>query len=309
MTLLAVENLSIRVAGGLAVDGVSFDLEPGEVLALLGESGAGKSLTGAALVGLLPTGAALAGGRILLDGDRLDGLDERGWRRLRGRRVGAVFQDPATALDPLQRIGRQLAETLRHHLPLPRAQLAERIGDWLAAVGLPPDRARAYPHELSGGMRQRVAIALAMAPHPEVLVADEPTTALDMPLRAQVAALLRRLALRQRAAVLLISHDLRTVAAAADRVAVMYAGRLVEIGPVALLQSPRHPYTAALLASLPDLDRRRDRLAAIDGTMPAPGAVPAGCAFAPRCPRADARCISTQPALTDGVACWHRLDG
>ena len=304
MSLLAVEDLAIRVPGGLAVDGVSFTLAPGEVLGLMGESGAGKSLTGAALLGLLPAGAALAGGRIQFDGARLDLLAEAGWRRLRGRRIGAVFQDPATALDPLQRVGAQLAETLRHHGKPPSARL-DVVGAWLAAVGLPAERARAYPHELSGGMRQRVAIALALCPGPDVLVADEPTTALDMPLRGQVAGLLRRLARAQRASVLLISHDVRSVAAAADRVAVMYAGRLAEIGPAEqVLRAPAHPYTRALLASVPGLDARVDRLAATPGAMPPPGAVPPGCAFAPRCARADAACLR-RPPLVAGVACWH----
>jgi len=299
MTLLAVEDLAIDVPGGRAVDGVSFLLEPGEVLALIGESGAGKSLTGSAIVGLLPAAARVGGGRILLDGERIDDLHEDDWQGLRGKRISAVFQDPMAALNPLQRIGAQLSETLQTHHPAAGKVLRERIGDWLDAVGLPRERVRAFPHELSGGMRQRVALALALCPSPELLVADEPTTALDAPLRVQMAALMRRLAARQGTAMLLISHDLHTVAAAADRVAVMYAGRILEHGPAAeVLRAPAHPYTVALLASLPGNGPRRSRLASIPGQMPLPGARPSGCAFHPRCASVAARCRAERPELT-----------
>jgi peptide/nickel transport system ATP-binding protein len=306
MTLLAVEDLAIEVPGGRAVDGFSLSLAPGEVLGLIGESGAGKSLAGSAIVGLLPAAARVAAGRILLDGERIDDLHEEDWEELRGKRISAVFQDPVAALDPLQRIGAQLAETLRTHHPFTGKVLRERVGDWLDAVGLSRERAGAYPHELSGGMRQRVALALALCPAPELLVADEPTTALDAPLRVQMAALLRRLAGRQGTAVLLISHDLHTVAAAADRVAVMYAGRIIEVGPVEdVLRAPAHPYTEALLAGLPGIGPRRARLAAIPGMMPLPGARPAACAFHPRCASVAARCRKEQPELTPrGPACF-----
>ena len=307
MTLLAVEDLVIEVPGGRAVDGASFTLEPGEVLGLIGESGAGKSLTGAAVIGLLPQAARMSAGRILLDGERIDDLPEEDWEALRGRRISAMFQDPATALDPLRRIGAQLTETLNAHHPMIAKVRRERVGDWFDAVGLPRERMRAYPHELSGGMRQRLALALALCPAPELLVADEPTTALDTPLRVQVAALLRRLAGRQRTAVLLISHDLHTVAAAADRVAVMYAGRVVETGPAeAVLRTPAHPYTAALLAGLPGLGPRRARLPVIPGAMPLAGTRPDGCAFHPRCARATPRCGREAPA-PGAVACFHPL--
>jgi len=306
MTLLAVEDLAIDLPRGRAVDGVSFTLNPGEVLALIGESGAGKSLTGAAIVGLLPAAARVGAGRILLDGERIDDLEEEDWEELRGKRISAVFQDPAAALNPLQRIGAQLAETLDAHHPLTEKVRRERVGDWLAAVGLPRERVRAYPHELSGGMRQRVALALALCPGPELLVADEPTTALDAPLRGQMAALLRHLAGRQRTAVLLISHDVQTVATAADRVMVMYAGRIVEAGTTAeVLRAPAHPYTEALLAGLPRLGPRRARLPAISGTMPLPGARLQGCAFHPRCSLVAARCRKETPELTPGApACF-----
>jgi peptide/nickel transport system ATP-binding protein len=306
MTLLAVESLAIELPRGRAVDDVSFTLDPGEVLALIGESGAGKSLTGAAVAGLLPGAARVAAGRVLLDGERIDDGEEADWEELRGRRISALFQDPSTALNPLQRIGAQLAETLRAHHPMIDKVRRERIGDWLAAVGLPRERAGAWPHELSGGMRQRVALALALCPAPEILVADEPTTALDAPLRAQMAALLRHLAVRQRTAVLLISHDLHTVAAAADRVMVMYAGRIVEAGTAAeVLRTPSHPYTAALLAGLPGLGPRRARLPAIPGAMPLPGARIQGCTFHARCPRVAARCRKERPELVPGApACF-----
>jgi peptide/nickel transport system ATP-binding protein len=276
------------------------------VLARIGESGAGKSLTGAAIVGLLPAAAGIAGGSILLDGERIDDLHEDDWEEIRGKKISAVFQDPMAALDPLQRIGVALTETLHTHHPFTAKVLRERVGDWLDAVGLPRDRAGAFPHELSGGMRQRAALALALCPGPELLIADEPTTALDVPLRVQMAALLRRLAAGQGTAVLLISHDLHSVAAAADRVAVMYAGRLLEVGATEnVLRAPAHPYTQALLAGLPDTGARRPRLAAIPGLMPLPGRRPQGCAFHPRCPSVAARCRNEEPELGPGrPACF-----
>ncbi len=298
MTLLTVDQLRIRVPGGMAVDGVSFTLAPGEVLALLGESGAGKSLIGAALAGLLPRGSALAGGAILLDGARIDHLPEAERHRLRGRRISAVFQDSAVALDPLRCIGAHLAETLACHNPLSARVLRERVGDWLDAVAIPADLARAYPHQLSGGQLQRVALALALCARPEVLVADEPTSAQDVPSRAPFAALLRRLARGQRSSLVLISSDVGTVAAAADRVAVMHAGRIIETGAAAkVLSAPAHPYTAALLARPPGLMQ----------VTPAFSVPPAGCAFQPACPHASQLCATRPDLPGEGAACWHPL--
>jgi peptide/nickel transport system ATP-binding protein len=306
VTLLQVSDLVVEVAGGRAVDGVSLSIARGEVLALIGESGAGKSLTGAAIVGLMPPGARLGGGMILLEDERIDDLEEPDWQEIRGKRISAVFQDPMTALDPLRRISAQFSETLRAHHPVVGKVLRERIGDWFDAVGLPRDRVNAFPHELSGGMRQRVALALALCPAPQLLVADEPTTALDAPLRVQVAALLRRLAGGQGTAVLLISHDLHTVAAAADTVAVMYAGRIVETGPAAdLLRAPGHPYTRALLAAMPGTATRGRRLPTIPGHMPQPSLRPHGCIYHPRCPSVTARCRTESPSLVGaGSACF-----
>jgi peptide/nickel transport system ATP-binding protein len=302
VSLLDIVDLTITVPGGRAVDGASLAVERGEVLGLMGESGAGKSLTGAAVIGLLPPPARLAGGQIRFADAAIEALPEAAWRRLRGTRISAVFQDPLAALDPMRRVGAQLAETLRVH------GAPGTVSGWLEAVGLPPERARAWPHQLSGGMRQRVALALALAPRPALLIADEPTTALDLPLRAQMARLLRGLATGQGSAVLLISHDLGTIATA-DRIAVMYAGRIVEQGPAAeVLHRPAHPYTAALLAARPGTAARPARLAAIEGAMPPPGAVPEGCAFHPRCPRATPRCVQERPRQQGrGAACWHPL--
>lgn len=310
MTLLTVEDLHIGLGGGgRAVEGVSFTLQPGEVLALLGESGAGKSLTGAAVLGLLPPGARVTGGRIMLDGARIDDLPPPDWRRLRGRRLSGLLQAPRAALDPLRSVGRQLAEMLAAHRPeLSSDMRRDRVRDWLEAVALPASLAPRYPHELTDDSLQRVAVALAMCAGPEILVADEPTTRLDVALRAPMAALLRRLAKGQGSSVLLLTSD-RRAAAAADRVAVMYAGRLVEIGSAGdVLNDPRHPYAATLLVATPGLAGRRHRLFTPAGQMPRPGAAPSGCAFGPRCSRAAARCLSESPALPEsGPACFHPL--
>jgi peptide/nickel transport system ATP-binding protein len=299
VTLLAVEDLAIAVAGGPAVDGVSFALEPGEILALVGESGAGTSLTGAAIVGLLPAAARLSAGRILLDGERIDDLDDADRQDIRGKRICGLLGDPRASLDPLRRIGEQLSETLQAHHPVADKVRRERIGDWLAGVGLPREQIHAYPHQLTLGQRQLVALALALCPAPEILVADEPTAALDTSQRVPMASLLRRLAGRQGTAVLLISRDLHAVAAIADRVAVMYAGRIVETGQTAdILRWPAHPYTHALLAAMPGAGPPWVRLPALQGWMPPPNDRPGGCLFHPRCPGVAARCRSEVPVTT-----------
>ncbi|MGC8475817.1 MAG: ABC transporter ATP-binding protein [Acetobacteraceae bacterium] len=283
-----------------ALDGVSFAIAPGEILGMVGESGAGKSLTGAAIIGLLAPPGRIAGGVIRLEGERIDRLPAEALRRIRGRRIGAVFQDPLTTLNPLYTIGRQLTETIRTHLPMSAAAARTRAIRWLDEVGIPAAARRidAYPHEFSGGQRQRVVIALALCAEPRLVIADEPTTALDVSIQAQIIALLKRLAREHATAVLLITHDMGVIAETADRVAVMYAGRIAEIGPVAdVIRSPAHPYTAGLMASIPPLEHRQERLAQIEGAMPRLDAIPAGCAFHPRCPRAIDRCRSERPEL------------
>ena len=288
-----------------ALDAVSFAIAPGEILGMVGESGAGKSLTGAAIIGLLAPPGRIAGGEVRLEGARIDALPAEAMRRIRGRRIGAIFQDPLTTLNPLYTIGRQLTETIRTHLPLSAADARTRAISWLDEVGIPAAARRidAYPHEFSGGQRQRVVIALALCAEPRLVIADEPTTALDVSIQAQIIALLKRLAREHATAVLLITHDMGVIAETADRVAVMYAGRIAEIGPVAeVIRAPAHPYTAGLMASIPPLEHRLARLAQIEGAMPRLNAIPDGCAFHPRCPRAIDRCRSERPALTPAGA-------
>ncbi|MDE2006065.1 MAG: ABC transporter ATP-binding protein [Rhodospirillales bacterium] len=294
-----------------ALDGISLGIAPGEVLGVVGESGAGKSLTGAAIIGLLTPPGRIAGGEIRLEGARIDALPPEAMRRIRGRRIGAIFQDPLTTLNPLMRIGAQLVETIRTHLDLSAAAARARAIAWLEEVGIPAAARRidAYPHEFSGGQRQRVVIALALCAEPRLVIADEPTTALDVSIQAQIIALLKRLAREHATAVMLITHDMGVIAETADRVAVMYAGRIAEIGPVAeVIRAPAHPYSAGLMASIPSLDRRTARLAQIEGAMPRLDAIPRGCAFHPRCPRAFDRCREARPAPmwagATEAACW-----
>jgi len=294
-----------------ALDGVSFDIAAGEILGLVGESGAGKSLTGAAIIGLLEPPGRVCRGQVLLEGQRIDDLPREAMRRLRGRRIGAIFQDPLTSLDPLYTVGHQLVETLRAHLPLGAAQARERAVELLRQTGVPAPAARfgQYPHELSGGLRQRVVIALALAAEPALVIADEPTTALDVAVQAQILRLLREVTQARGAAVMLITHDMGVVAETCDRVAVMYAGRVVEIGPVdEVIRRPAHPYTAGLMASVPSLHDARGRLAQIKGALPRLGEIPSGCAFHPRCPKASPRCSAERPELAlvqrTRAACW-----
>jgi peptide/nickel transport system ATP-binding protein len=294
-----------------AVSDVSFTINRGEILGVVGESGAGKSMTGLATLGLLEPPGRIAEGQILLDGERIDNLSDRAMAKIRGRRIGAIFQDPLTSLHPLFTVGSQLVETIRLHLGLSRARARTRAVELLKEVGIPAaeDRVNDYPHQFSGGMRQRVVIALALAAEPELIIADEPTTALDVSIQAQITALLRRLCEDRGAAVMLVTHDMGVIAETADRVAVLYAGRVVEVGDVdTVIRSPKHPYTAGLMGSIPPLQSRVARLAQIDGSMPRPDSMPTGCAFHPRCGRAGARCARELPALvatgTSQAACW-----
>ncbi|HSQ82095.1 MAG TPA: ABC transporter ATP-binding protein [Casimicrobiaceae bacterium] len=313
--LLEVRDLRVefptRRGTLVAVEGVSFEIAPGEVLGVVGESGAGKSLTGAAIIGLLEPPGRIAAGEIRLDGMRIDNLSQDAMRRIRGRRIGAIFQDPLTSLNPLYSIGRQLVETIRTHLDLGEAAARQRAIDLLREVGIPAAERRIdhYPHQFSGGMRQRVVIALAICAQPQLVIADEPTTALDVSIQAQIIALLKRLGHEHGTAVMLVTHDMGVIADTADRVAVMYAGRIVEIGPVAeVIRAPKHPYTVGLMGSIPSLVGDRERLVQIDGTMPRLNAIPPGCAFHPRCDRAFDRCRRERPELLDvgatRAACW-----
>jgi peptide/nickel transport system ATP-binding protein len=294
-----------------AVDGVSFDLAEGEVVGLVGESGAGKSLTGASIIGLLEPPGRIAAGEIRLEGERIDNLPPERMRAIRGRRIGAIFQDPLTSLNPLYTVGRQLVETIQTHLPLGASEARARAIALLKETGIPAAEARfdQYPHQFSGGMRQRVVIALALAAEPKLIVADEPTTALDVSIQAQIIALLKRTAKQHGAAVMLVTHDMGVIAEASDRVAVMYAGRIVEIGPVQqVIHQPAHPYTVGLMGSIPSMVSSRERLLQIDGAMPRLNAIPPGCAFNPRCPKVFERCRHERPDLLEApatrAACW-----
>jgi len=313
--ILEVQNLKVQFPtrrGTLtAVDDISFSIAPGEVLGVVGESGAGKSITGMAVIGLLEPPGRIAAGEVRLEGQRIDNLPHEALRRIRGRRIGVIFQDPLTSLNPLYTIGRQLEETILTHLPLSKTQAKERALSLLREVGIPAPEARYdhYPHHFSGGMRQRVVIALALAAEPRLLIADEPTTALDVSIQAQIIALIKRLAAERGAAVMLITHDMGVIAETAHRVAVMYAGRIAEIGPVRdVIHAPRHPYTVGLMGSIPRIALAQHRLVQIDGAMPRLNAIPPGCAFNPRCPRRFERCVVERPALLDAgtsrAACW-----
>lgn len=291
MSLLQVKNLVVEFPsrkGTLrALDQVSFDIAPGEILGVVGESGAGKSLTGAAIIGLLEPPGRIGSGEILLEGQRIDDLPQDRMRAIRGRKIGAIFQDPLTSLNPLYSVGRQLIETITTHLPLNQAQARERAIQLLKDTGIPAAEQRIdhYPHQFSGGMRQRVVIALALAAEPKLIVADEPTTALDVSIQAQIITLLKTICKERGAAVMLITHDMGVIAETCDRVAVMYAGRVAEIGPVHdVINRPSHPYTAGLMACIPDMSQDRENLHQIDGAMPRLNAIPQGCAFNPAAP-------------------------
>jgi peptide/nickel transport system ATP-binding protein len=313
--LLEVKNLKVEFPSRrgtlLALDDISFSISPGEILGVVGESGAGKSLTGAAIIGLLEPPGRIASGQILLEGQRIDNLPYDQMRAIRGRKVGAIFQDPLTSLNPLYTIGRQLIETIRTHLPVSEDEARQRAIKLLQETGIPAAEQRIdqYPHQFSGGMRQRVVIALALAAEPKLIVADEPTTALDVSIQAQIISLLKRLCKDHGAAVMLVTHDMGVIAETCDRVAVMYAGRVVEVGPVSdVIHKPAHPYSVGLMGSIPAMDEDRERLTQIDGAMPRLNAIPRGCAFNPRCPKVFDRCKQERPELMDAgatrAACW-----
>ncbi len=314
--VLTVEGLRVEIPTRrgtlLALDNIGFSIAPGEILGFVGESGAGKSLTGMAILGLLDPPGRVAAGQIRLGERRLDTLSQRDMRKVRGKEIGAIFQDPLMSLNPLLQIGDQLVETILTHLPVTRDAAVQRALGLMHAVGIPAPQARfnAYPHQFSGGMRQRIVIALALCAEPQLVVADEPTTALDVSIQAQVLQLLRTLCRDKGTAMLLVTHDMGVIAETADRVAVMYAGRIVEIGPVAdVIRNPVHPYTRGLMGAIPSLAPVTGPLAQIDGAMPRLNARPIGCAFNPRCPSATDHCREQSPAITarsahHEVACW-----
>jgi peptide/nickel transport system ATP-binding protein len=306
MAVLEVQDLhmSFALARGTAhaVDGVSFTLERGRVLGLVGESGCGKSMTALCLLRLVPAPGRITAGRILFEGRDLLALPEREMRAVRGAGLAMIFQEPTTALNPVLTVGSQVAEAIALHRPVSRREAWRRAVALLDEVGIPEPAARAaeYPHQLSGGMRQRVMIAMAISCEPHVLVADEPTTALDVTIQAEILALLRDLRTRHGMALLLITHDLGVVAEQADEVAIMYAGRIVEQAPVErLFAQPRHPYTQALLRSMPRLGQHVDRLAQIPGNVPDLTQLPSGCAFRDRCPIAVVECAAAAPPLEE----------
>jgi oligopeptide/dipeptide ABC transporter ATP-binding protein len=304
--LLAVDGLRTHfaTAGGVvrAVDGISFTIERGEVLGLVGESGCGKSVTSLSIMRLVPPPGSIVGGRIQLESDDLLGKDAEAMRRVRGARIAMVFQEPMTSLNPVFTIGDQIAAAVRAHAGGGRRAAWERAVDMLDRVQMPAprDRARDYPHQLSGGLRQRAMIALALAPGPELLIADEPTTALDVTIQAQILDLLRRLQAQRGMAILLITHDLGVVAELCHRVAIIYAGRIVELAPTArIFDEPLHPYTRSLLRCLPHPSRFGQPLSSIEGAPPDLRQAAGGCLFAPRCPLAVESCRREEPPLVE----------
>jgi peptide/nickel transport system ATP-binding protein len=322
MPLLEVKNLRVefptRRGTLVAVDDVSFHIDEGEVLGVVGESGAGKSITGVSIIRLIEPPGRIAGGQVILNGRRIDNIPLEEMRHVRGKEIGAIFQDPLTTLNPLYTIGHQLVETMQTHLGIGDKEARARAIRWLEDVGIPgaAQRSDAYPHQFSGGMRQRVVIALALCAEPRLVIADEPTTALDVSIQAQVIALLKRLCREHGTAIMLVTHDMGVIAETADRVAVMYAGRIAEIGPVReVVKHARHPYTDGLMGSIPSLSHKVERLTQIEGSMPRLTDIPRGCAFNPRCPKVFDRCRTERPDLmkTDGpnlAACWlHAAPG
>jgi peptide/nickel transport system ATP-binding protein len=285
-----------------AVDNVSFDLARGEVLGLVGESGAGKSITGSAIIGLIEPPGRIATGTVHLAGRRIDNLPSEKMRRIRGDKIGMVFQDPLTSLNPLYTVAEQLVETILTHKDISKKQARDRAIGLLDEVGIPAADLRIddYPHQFSGGMRQRVVIALALCADPELIIADEPTTALDVSVQSQIVSVLKKMCSEHGASVILITHDMGVIAEAADRVAVLYSGRMAEIGPVRdVIKHPQHPYTKGLMGSIPTITQEGDRLTQIPGSMPRLTDRPPGCAFAPRCEMAMDVCRQSHPEEKD----------
>jgi len=317
-TVLSVQDLTVEFVtrrGTLrALDKISFDIARGEVLGVVGESGAGKSVTGSAIIGLIDPPGRIADGKVMLSGERVDHLPAEQMRRVRGKRIGMIFQDPLTSLNPLYRVGEQLIETIQTHTDLNAADARKRAIALLDEVGIPAPERRidGYPHEFSGGMRQRVVIALALCAEPEFIIADEPTTALDVSVQAQIIGLIKRLCKERGTSVMLVTHDMGVIAETADRVAVMYAGRVAEIGPVReVIKQPLHPYTQGLMGAIPSIEGDAERLVQIPGAMPRLSNIPRGCAFNPRCSKVFDRCRIDRPELIDvgghQVAC-HLYD-
>ena len=319
MSLLEVKNLVVEFPGRRgtlrALDDISFSIAPGEILGVVGESGAGKSLTGAAIIGLLEPPGRVASGQILLEGQRIDNLGDEEMRHIRGRRIGAIFQDPLTSLNPLYTVGRQLTETILAHLPVNAAEARQRAIQLLKDTGIPAAEQRIdhYPHQFSGGMRQRVVIALALAAEPKLIVADEPTTALDVTVQKQILALIRELVDERGMVLILISHDLGLIAQNVQRMMVMYGGAVVESGPAAqVFGQPAHPYTRGLLAARPSLAQRlvahrSERLPTIKGSVPDLFSLPLGCPFAGRCAYTEDACFADEPPVVPmGSAHWFR---
>ena len=303
-SLLKVEGLQVQFQTkkgvNTSVDGVSFSIGKGEILGIVGESGCGKSVTSLSILQLLGTNAKISWGSIQLEGRELLGLSEEEMCKIRGNEIAMIFQDPMTALNPTLTIGEQLIEPLVIHQGYSKADARKEAVEVLKKVGIaaPEKRMKEYPHQLSGGMRQRVMIAMAVSCAPKLLIADEPTTALDVTIQAQILELMLELREKMNTAIILITHDMGVVAETADNILVLYAGKVVEYGSVKeIFNAPKHPYTQGLLSSIPPLEEDVEELNTIDGTVPAPGQMPSGCRFAPRCPNADARCSKEQPGL------------
>jgi oligopeptide/dipeptide ABC transporter ATP-binding protein len=319
--LLEVEGLTTRfsTAGGEVdvIENVTFSIDAGETVGLVGESGSGKSVTALSILGLIKPPGRIASGSIRLDGTELVGMPDRALRSIRGKDISMIFQEPMTSLNPVLTVGEQIAEVVRLHQGLNRRDAWLRAIDMLRQVGIPSpeERVRQYPHQLSGGMRQRVMIAIALACRPKLLIADEPTTALDVTIQAQILELMRQLNREYGMGILLVTHDLGVVAQMCSRVIVLYAGQIVEQGPTEeMFRSPKHPYTEALLKSIPVIGERASRLYSIPGSIPAPGQQPQGCRFHPRCAYAVDLCRRTEPGLfrlpdgTGTAKCWKHAD-